>query len=137
MKYFTYELIAAANDWIEQTEKQKNQAEKRFWQVVSNYHLELEKLKPRLSKTAWSFFRHGFADSGLHDGWLLSFNIGDGLDYRVDGLTPFRINRQKATARIEFLNYEQVFRHVFELREMKCASMNLYPDKDVGTGEAI
>ena len=132
MKYFTYELIAAANGWIDQSEKQQEQAERRFWRLVENYHLELEELQPRLSKSAWNFFRHGFAETGLHDGRLLSFSLGDGPDFIADGLTPFRINHQKAIARMEFLNYEQEFRHVFELRGLKRASMNLYPDEDTG-----
>jgi hypothetical protein len=137
MKYFTFELIAAANDWIDQTEKQQKKAEHLFWRLVENYHLELEKLKPMLSKPAWNFFRHGFAETGLHDGHLLSFLIGDGLDFTPDGLTPFGINRQKAIARVEFLNHSQVFHHVFELRELKRATMNLYRDEDIGSGKGI
>src|SRR5262245_21341918 len=109
MKYHTYELVAAANDWIEQTEKQRKKAEEHLSRVVVHYHRQLEKIKPRLSKPAWGFFRHGFGETGLHDGQLLSVTIGDGLDYTPDGTSPFRINRQTALARVQFLNYEQTF----------------------------
>ncbi len=129
MKYFTYELVAAANDWIDQTDKQRKQAEKRFWRVADDYHRELEDVKKRLSKPAWNFFRNGFAETGLHDGRLLSFSVGDGLDYIPDGTSPFRINHQRSLARIEILNYEQLFNHVFELHGLKRASMNLYVEE--------
>ncbi len=130
MKYFTYELVAATNDWIDQTEKQNKRTEKRFWQVVADYHTQLEELKPRLSKPAWKFFRYGFAETGLHDGRLLSLSVGDGLNYAADGTSPFRINRQRALARVEFLNYGQVYCHVFELQGLRSASMDLCVEED-------
>ncbi|HEX8735824.1 MAG TPA: hypothetical protein VF721_10900, partial [Pyrinomonadaceae bacterium] len=81
MRYFTYETIAAANDWIEQTESESKKAEEHFWKLVSQYEQELETIKHRISKPAWNFFRYGFAETGLHDGRLLSFEIGDNMIY--------------------------------------------------------
>lgn len=137
MKYFTYELVAAANDWIEQTDQQRRHAERRFGRIADEYRSELEELKTRLSKPAWQFFRNGFGDTGLHDGQLLSFSIGDGLDYTPDGTSPFRINHQRSLARIEFLNYKQAFHHEFELRGLKRASTNLYVEEDIRSHNRI
>ena len=47
MKYFTYELITAANDWAEQTAQEQCLAEKRIDSAIKKYQRELEILKPR------------------------------------------------------------------------------------------
>jgi len=130
MKYFSYNLIAAANDWIEQSEEEYLQAEKRFWSFVEDYHHELDDLKSRVSQKAWHFFRHGFGRYGLHDARLISFNIGDGLDYVVDGSSPFLVNRQKTFVRLEFLNYEQDLHYLFDLRGIKSVLSNIFVEND-------
>jgi len=134
MKYFTKNLVAAANDWIEQTGEEHRQAEKQFWSTVEDYHRELEGLKSRVSRPAWNFFRHGFARYGLHDARLLSLRVGDGLDYVPDGTSPFRLNRQRTSARIEFLNYEQDFHYLFELRGVRRVQSDLFIDEEISEG---
>lgn len=126
MKYFTYDLIAAYNDWIEQTEEESRLAEKKFWATVEDYHRELEGLQSRISKAAWNFFRYGFARYGLHDARLLSLSVGDGLDYVPDGVSPFLLNRQRTSAKIKFLNYEQNLHYLFDLRGVKRLETNLF-----------
>ena len=116
MKYYTNELVAAANNWVEQTREEYGQAQERFWSIVEDYHRELDGLKSRISRPAWDFFRHGFGRYGLHDARLLSLSVGDGLDYVPDGTSPFRLSRQRTSARIEFLNYEQDLHYSFDLR---------------------
>ncbi len=129
MKYFTPDLIAAANDWIEQTTPELRKAEKRFKSAVAEYQRELEGLKPRVSRAAWDLFRHGFAEKGLHDARLLSLRVGDGLNYLPDGVTPFRLNRQRTTTIVELLNYEQSFHYVFELRRVRRVSTDLFVEE--------
>ena len=124
--------MSAANNWINQSDKQLNLAENRFWKTVDDYNLSLDRLKPRISISAWQFFRHGFAETGLHDGRLLTFNIGDGLNFVTDGKVPFRLNKQGVGACIEILNYEQTFHHVFELRGLKNATMNIVLEEITG-----
>ncbi|MCU1328378.1 MAG: hypothetical protein JWN34_3748 [Bryobacterales bacterium] len=116
MKYFTYDLIAAANDWIEQTEQARLTAEQRFLNTVKDYRRSLFEVKPRISTTAWEFFDSGNGPSGLHDGRLASLSIGDGLDYQPDGTAAFRINHQRTVARIVFLSHEQDVIYTFELQ---------------------
>lgn len=129
MKYFTYKLISAANDWIEQTEEERDQAKKRFDSAVEDYHNELETLSSRVSQKAWNFFRYGGNEYGLHDGRLLSLTVGDGLDYSTDGTSPFLLNFQRTLARIEFLNCEQNFHYVFDLRGVRNVCSNLFTDE--------
>jgi hypothetical protein len=116
MKYFTYELIAAANDWTEQCEEMRLDADRRFWEADKQYHSSLQELRPRISGQAWHFFENGHGRWGLHDGRLISLSIGDGLDYRPDGTRPFRVNHQRTVARILFLNHEQDLLYTFDLR---------------------
>ena len=130
MKYFTYELIAAANDWVEQTKPALRMAEKRFASVVTKYQRELETLKPRLSGVAWNFFRHGFGQQGLHDARLLSLKVGDGLNYTPDGALPFLLNRQHTSTIVEFLNFEQDLHYVFDLRGVSRVSSDLFVEEE-------
>jgi len=130
MKYFTYNLVAAANDWIEQTEEESRSAERQFWATVEDYRRHLEGLKSRVSRPAWDFFRHGFGRYGLHDARLLSLCVGDGLGYTPDGASPFLLNRQHASARIEFLNYEQDLHYLFDLRGMSRLQNDLVIEED-------
>jgi hypothetical protein len=126
-RYFSYDLIAAVNDWIPQTKANRARAERQFPKTVERYHRELDKLKHRVGVRAWQFFRYGFGPTGLHDGRLLSMCIGDGVDYKAEGKTPFRLNRQKLVVRLEFLNYEQEFHYLFELRGVSGVCSNLFP----------
>jgi hypothetical protein len=126
MKYFTYELIAAANDWIDQTGKELRRAEKRLDSVFEKYLREVDSLMPRISAPAWNFFRHGFGEQSLHDARLLSFTVGDGLNYSPDGASPFLLNRQHTSAIVEFLNYEQSSHYVFDLRGVKHVRSDLF-----------
>lgn len=130
MKYFTYELISAANDWIEQDKRELGRAEKRLKTATNKYQGELENLKPRISQAAWHFFRHGFGRNSLHDARLLSLRIGDGLNYHSDGKVPFRLNTQRTSAVLEFLNFEQDFHYVFDLRQAELVRCDLFTEED-------
>jgi hypothetical protein len=125
MKYLTYELIATTNEWTNPTQRELRQAKKRLHSAFEKYRRELETLRPRLSKAAWDFFMHGRDEYGLHDARLLSFRIGDGLDYGPDGSSPFRLN-QHTSAMLEFLNYEQSFLYTFGLRRVSRVQSDLF-----------
>lgn len=85
LRYFSYDLIAAANDWNPQTKAGQARAEKQFAKAGERYRTALDKLRSRIGRRAWQFFRYGFGPTGLHDGRLVSMSIGDGLDYIADG----------------------------------------------------
>ena len=132
LKYFTVELVAAANDWVDQSERDGRKARNKFSRVVLQYRAELETLKPRISQAAWKFFRLGFGETGLHDGRLLSMTVGDGLGHIADGKRPFSRNAGRTSAALHFLNYEQNFHYSFDLRgvsEVRC-DLFAYPLTD-------
>ena len=128
MRYLTYDLIAAANDWVEQSPAELQQAEARFTAAVKEYQRQLDHLKSRVSREAWQFFRYGFGSESLHDARLLSLQVGDGLRYIADGKQPFRLNRQRTSVLVEFLNYEQTAHYSFDLRQVKRLNCDLFAD---------
>ena len=130
MHYFTYDLIAAANDWITQTEAEHRTAEIQLQSVFREYLRQLDTLEPRISRRAWQFFRYGFDSKSLHDGRLLSLRVGDGLSYTPDGSSPFLLNRQRTSAIIEFLNYEQDLHYVFDLRGVNRLCADLFGEEE-------
>jgi hypothetical protein len=111
MKYFNYELIAAANDWIEQNESERQQAEARFWEAVRSYNLQLDRLKGRVSNAAWNFFRNGFGSTGLHDASLIDLQLS--------------LARPKGTALIRFINYERIYQYDFHLIDISSTEIEL------------
>jgi len=126
MKYLTYELIATSNEWTNPTQRELGLAKRRLHSALEKYRRELENLRPRLSKAAGDFFMHGRDEYGLHDARLLSFRVGDGLDYTPDGSLPFRLNHQPTMATLEFLNYEQSFHYTFDLRRVSRVKGDLF-----------
>lgn len=130
MRYFTKDLIAAANDWVEQSPAEQKQAEARLDSIFKQYMQQLDQLKNRLSRDAFQFFRHGYGSEGLHDARLLSLQVGDGIGYITDGTQPFRINRQHTSVIVEFLNYEQTAHYIFDLRQVKRLSCDLFVDNE-------
>jgi hypothetical protein len=128
MKYFTKEFPKADND-PSLSKAQQESVHRKFLRNCRAYSKQLEKLRPRLSKQAWNFFYFGFARWGLHDARLLSFAAGDGLEYRADGRQPFRINKQKAVARIRILDRHQNLLCTFTCRGVSKAVFD-YPSDD-------
>ena len=129
MRYFTYELIAAANDWVRQSTAAQVEAETNLISLSKKYQRQLERLESRVSREAWRFFRYGFGSESLHDARLLSLQVGDGLGFIADGTEPFQINRRHAAIRVEFLNYEQNARYTFDLRQVSRLNCDLFVEK--------
>jgi hypothetical protein len=130
MKYFTREYWKAVDVEVDSTEEQRQQAFLHYKRTGEAYFQEVDELQPRLSKPAWIFFRWGYAETGLHDAILLALTLGDGLDYKPDGITPYRLKQQRTLARINFLNYTQKYHYTFELRGLKRTSMEIFADEN-------
>ena len=130
MRYFTHELISAANGWGGESVAERRKAEARFTSVLKRYQEDLETLEARVSRDAYQFFRYGFGSEGLHDARLLSLRAGDGLNYVADGKQPFRLNRQNLSVVIEFLNYEKSAHYVFDLRKVSRIMCDLFVEEE-------
>jgi hypothetical protein len=88
-----------------------------FTKGLRAYHKHLDKIAVRLGPTAHKFFRFGFAETGLHDGLLLSFSLGDRLASK-EHPSKLRFGKGKSVVRIEVLNHEQNAVHVFECKRL-------------------
>jgi hypothetical protein len=128
VRYFTKEL-AKADGSQSLSKAQQAAISRKFLRNLKAYHKQLEKLRPRLSKQAWNFFYFGFGRWGLHDAEMLSFAIGDGLDYRANGGRPFKINKAKTTARVEILSRLQDLLCTFACSSVSKAIFD-YPTDD-------
>jgi len=117
MKYFTKNLWRAGNG---QGPIDHKRAIEIGNEAFNNYRRDLEQLRPRLDPQTYEFF----TTESLHDGRVLSFIVGDGIDHKVDGVKPFDINARETAARIQVfgsdldilytLNYESVRKVVFD-----------------------
>ena len=131
MRYFTPGLVAAANNWVEQSEAESRRAGDEFWATVERYHRHLDGLRPRVGRPAWEFFRHGYAETGLHDATLLTLSVGDAPG-GAPGNLPSLAHAprwRRAAARVELLNYEKSLHHTFGLRGLKRVSADLFLDQ--------
>jgi hypothetical protein len=130
MRYFTPELVAKANNWVEQSEAEWRSAQTQFWATADRYIWQLDGLKSRISRPAWKFFRYGYAETGLHDATLLTLSVGDapgGAPGNLPSLSPMW---RKAAARVELLNYEKSLHYTFGMRGLKHFSADMFPFPD-------
>ena len=130
MRYFTYEVISAANGWGGESNAELRKGEARYTLAFEKYKEQLESLESRVSRDAYQFFRYGFGSDGLHDARLLSLRAGDGLNYIADGEQPFLLNRQRLSVVVEFLNYEQSAHYIFDLRKVSRLTCDLFAEEE-------
>lgn len=133
MKYFTREFMDEVND-IDLGPDESAAAYQKFERRVGAYLYQLEQLRPRISKTAFKFFRWGAGPTGLHDAHLLAFTAGDGANFKPDGSEALMVNRVSAFARFEILNFEQDLHYIFELQKVRRVQADLFIDEDFGNG---
>ncbi len=133
MRFFTREVVGAANDWgdwVGQSVEERLRAEGVFWATVERYYEHLEGLKGRVSGPAWEFFRHGYAETGLHDATLLALSVGDAPGGAPDNLPSLSPTWRRAAARVELLNYEKSLHYSFGMRGLKNFSADIFPSPD-------
>ncbi|HEX5873883.1 MAG TPA: hypothetical protein VFY60_04485 [Pyrinomonadaceae bacterium] len=130
MRYFTYDVISAANGWGGKSKAEQRKGEARYTLVFEKYKEQLESLESRISRGAYQFFRYGFGSTGLHDARLLSIRAGDGLNYVPGGEQPFLLNRQRLSVVVEFLNYEQTAHYMFDLRKVSRLTCDLFVEEE-------
>jgi hypothetical protein len=93
------------------------------------YYRHLDSIATRLGKRAYRFFRFGWAETGLHDGYLLSFNMGDNvnLDHKKNWKLRFDRagDRTKTVIEMHFLNYERTFLHSFKFHRLRKVEIDI------------
>jgi hypothetical protein len=128
MKYFTQEGPKGEHG-ASLTRAQEKARNRKFLRNYKAYRKQLARLEGRISRQAWNFFAFGFGGWGLHDGHLLTFTVGDGVDHPIDRSRPFDFNKGKTKARILFLNRKQTLLYSFVCTNIRRAVFN-YPVQD-------
>jgi hypothetical protein len=118
MKYFPYELIAAANGWRRMTAEERQVAIRRFERAVVAYQRHLDRTRPAVSAAAWNFFRHGNPENTLHDSRLLSMSFG-GTPTRQTGWSGQGRRPFATQVRLEFLTYAEDRLSLLECRGVR------------------
>lgn len=116
MKFFTHDLVAAANSWGDEAEAQQRAASRRFNQAVKAYERHLDRAKPRVPAAAWRFFRHGSPANTLHDARLVRLVAGDSP--RGHRSSAGR-GRFVAFLSLEFLSYGADRLYAFEFKGLR------------------
>jgi hypothetical protein len=80
----------------------------RVWQRSwRRYWSHLDKIADRLGAKAYNFFRFGANETGLHDGYLLSFNLGDSILLSEASYPKLRFSRGPSKVAMTILNFEK------------------------------
>jgi hypothetical protein len=120
MRYFPLTKAIIKND---NARKFDAEADKKYQAALDRgiraYHKHLDKIAGRLGRRAYKFFRFGFAETGLHDGFLLSFNMGDAIDSVERISSKLRFGNGKSVIRMSILNYDQDIAHTFKFSKIR------------------
>jgi|WetSurMetagenome_2_1015567.scaffolds.fasta_scaffold677127_1 hypothetical protein len=124
MKFFPYELIASANDWLDESPKAVRRAISQLEKASTAYNHHLNQIRQRVSSRAWQFFRYGVMDKSLHDATLLRLVTGDTLSSTSRGHFDRR-NRSRITASFEFLSFNESWIAEFNCKNVQSVKADL------------
>jgi hypothetical protein len=128
MKYFTKEIWAGINGRGELTRQQAFELSERN---ADEYIQQLEQLKGRLSEDTYYFFRR----DSLHDGRLLSFSCGDGVDHIINESNPFDINSKNTAVQMRVIGAELNSLYTLKYGQIKRALFDYPSDSPLFYGE--
>jgi hypothetical protein len=83
------------------------------------YYKHLDKIAGRLQPAAYNFFKFGFGETGLHDGFLLNLNMGDGIGRSEQQISRLKFGQGKSVVEMRILNYEHTLLHVFTFKGLR------------------
>jgi len=98
MRYFTKELWLGYNDRGPLHKTAIEQGRRNTQEYIE----QLDRLRPRLSKPTYHFFKN----ENLHDGRLLAFIAGDAPEHEVHGRKRFDINARKTSVMMKVLGQD-------------------------------
>jgi len=100
-----------------------------YFRGLRAYYKHLDSIKARLGRGAYNFFRFGSEDTGLHDGFLLSLNMGDGLGVTQQRFPKLRFGNEKSVVQMQVLNYKRDTLHSFEFKKLRKVVVDI-PSED-------
>jgi hypothetical protein len=108
-----YLRIGNADRAVSASDLEAEKAWKLSWRRYWNH---LEKIADRLGVKAYNFFRFGTEETGLHDGYLLSLNLGDSIGLSEKTFPTLRFGRGPSDVVMTILNYEKTRLHRFAFK---------------------
>jgi hypothetical protein len=118
MKFFPYELIATANEWLDKPPKVVIRAVKRLDNASMRYNHHLDHIRQRVPSRAWHFFRHEIMDKSLHDASLLQLRVEDVLPGTARKPLD-RKGRSITTVSLDFLAYHECWIGEFKCKQVQ------------------
>jgi hypothetical protein len=110
MRYITKEIWL---DWNSNDEEIRQKAFEESNQRFKDYSEKLETIRSQIGDENYEFFKNG-----LHDGRIISFNVGEGIDLDYEKKSTFSLEEFAETkVRIEVL--EGYFEDIFTLKYEK------------------
>ena len=94
----------------------------------ARYHKYLETIADRLGPRAYKFFQFGFAETGLHDAYLLSCSFGDAIDESEQARAKLRFGSGKSILRMTMLTYGKDWLHHFSFRGLRRVLVDIPSD---------
>jgi hypothetical protein len=90
--------------------------DRELLRASERYHKHLETIADRLGPKAYNFFQFGFADTGLHDAYLLSCSFGDAIGKPLEEAQRLKFGRSKSQVEMRMLTYgrDRLHRFVFK-----------------------
>ena len=120
MKYFTKELWLGYNSRTDEVNRTAtDQGERNYHEYVR----QLEELRPRLSENTHRFFTTEY----LHDGRLLAFIAGDGIDFNIYGTEKFDINARNTSVQMKVLGANLDMLFTLKYMKVRRVIFNLAP----------
>jgi len=93
--------------------------DREFLRKLRLYYKHLDKIADRLGPGAYKFFRWGFAETGLHDGYLLSLSMGDAVHQAEDDYHRLSFDNSKSIVQLRALSYEKDLLHTFTFKGLR------------------
>jgi hypothetical protein len=120
VRYFSFMKAAVKNDnsanFDEEFDRKYNAT---FTRGLRAYRKHLDKIASRLGPGAYEFFRFGFAETGLHDGFVLSLSMGDAVGFSEEQYKRLRFGKGKSIVELRILSYAKDFLHTFVYHRLR------------------
>jgi hypothetical protein len=126
LRYFPFIKSAIKNDNAANFDvKSDKKYTAAFNRGLRAYNTHLDKIAERLGPRAYRFFRYGFAETGLHDGFLVGFTFGDGIGLREEQLERLRFGRGPSIGQLQILSYAHDALHTFVFKKPRTVTVDI------------
>ena len=99
--------------------------DREFLRELRLYLKHLHKIADRLGAGPYKFFRWGFAETGLHDGYLLSLSMGDAVSQAEVDYHRLEFSNSKSIVELRALSYAKELLHTFTFKGLRKVEVDI------------